>query len=90
MRCPTAATVHTHGVARFSPHERALLLSTPGIGPGVVQRLEGAGIHSLAQIRAMGVPGAVQHVCQHLGTMAWANRQGALTKALAQVRWSGA
>jgi len=70
---------------RFAPDERALLLATPGIGPGVILRLEGAGIHSFAQIRALGVRGTVLHVCEHLGTMAWANRQRALGKAFAAV-----
>ena len=71
--------------ARFAPDERALLLATPGIGPGVIQRLEETGIHSFAQIHELGVQGAVRHVCEHLGTMAWANRQRALSKALAAV-----
>lgn len=70
---------------RFAPDERAILLATPGIGPGVIQRLEEAGIHSFAQIHELGVQGAVRHVCRHLGTMAWANRQRALRKALAAV-----
>jgi predicted flap endonuclease-1-like 5' DNA nuclease len=71
--------------ARFRPEERALLLATPGIGAGVIKRLEETGIHSFAQIHEMGVQGAVRHVCEHMGTTAWANRRRALSKALAAV-----
>ena len=80
-----AMDCHAVDAARFAPDERRLLLSTSGIGPGVIQRLESAGIHSLAQIRALGVQGTVRQVCEHLGTMAWANRRGALDRALAHV-----
>ena len=80
-----AMDCHAEDAPRFAPDERRLLLSTPGIGPGVIQRLESAGIHSLAQIRALGVQGTVRHVCEQLGTMAWANRRGALDRALAHV-----
>lgn len=66
----------------FTPAERAALLATPGIGPGVIERLESAGIHTFEQMRAMGVHATVRHVCEHLGTKAWANRQRALRKAL--------
>lgn len=85
-----ASDRHVQGVARFAPDERRLLLSTPGIGPGVIQRLESTGIHSLAQIRALGVQDTVRQVCQRLGNLAWANRRAALNKALAQVRLPGA
>ena len=40
---------------------------------------------TVAQIRALGVRGTVLNVCEHLGTMAWANRQRALGKAFAAV-----
>lgn len=85
MHALNAMDCHPEDAARFAPAERRLLLSTPGIGPGVIQRLESAGIHSLAQISALGVQGTVRHVCEHLGTMAWANRRGALDRVLAHV-----
>lgn len=84
MHAVDAMDCQAEDAARFTPDERRLLLSTPGIGPGVIQRLESAGIHSLAQIRVLGVQGTVRHVCEHLGTMAWANRRGALNRALAR------
>lgn len=72
-------------VARFASHERARLLVATGIGPGVIQRLEEAGIHSFVQIQKLGVQGAVLQVHQRLGTKSLANRQRALSKALAAV-----
>ena len=71
--------------SRFAPHERARLLKATGIGPGVIQRLEEAGIHSFAQIQELGVQGTVLQVHLRLGTKALANRQRALIKALAAV-----
>ena len=73
----------------FAPHERASLLKATGIGPGVIQRLEEAGIHSFAQIQELGVQGTVQQVHLRLGTKALANRQRALIKALAAVEMPG-
>ena len=67
---------------RFAEHERRLLLSEPGIGPQVVQRLEGAGIHSLAQLREAGVPRAVMAVCGSVGSIGWANRRRPLERVL--------
>lgn len=75
--------------SRFAPHERARLLKATGIGPGVIQRLEEAGIHSFAQIQKLGVQGTVLQVYQRLGTQALANRQRALSKALAEVGMPG-
>jgi len=69
----------------FAPSERAVLLATPGIGPGVIDRLESAGIHTFEQMRTLGVSGTVHRVCEHLGSKAWANRQRALRKALLRI-----
>lgn len=68
----------------FSPHERAHLLRTPGIGPAVVLRLEESGIDSLARLRSLGVDAAVQLVSTRLAVTGWANRRGPLMKALQQ------
>jgi hypothetical protein len=78
------ATPHA-GASRFAEHERRLLLAEPGIGPQVVQRLEGAGIHSLAQLREAGVPRAVMAVCSSVGSIGWANRRRPLERVLERV-----
>lgn len=70
---------------RFADHERRLLLAEPGIGPQVVQRLEGAGIHSLAQLRESGVPRAVMAVCSSVGSIGWANRRRPLERVLDRI-----
>ncbi|MBK9363655.1 MAG: TfoX/Sxy family DNA transformation protein [Rubrivivax sp.] len=66
----------------FAAQERRRLLSTPGLGPRVIARLEAAGIESLVQLRAIGAEAAVARVCRQLGTQAWRNRLGALQGAL--------
>lgn len=66
----------------FDPIERAALLSSRGIGPSVLERLEQVGIDSLAKLRAIGVVAAVDEVCAMLGTPAWGNRRRALEDAL--------
>ncbi len=67
---------------QFVPDERRVLLSTPGIGPTVVRRLEAQGIASLQDLRHQGVDRVVDQVCAQLGTRAWANRRSALIAAL--------
>lgn len=67
----------------FNEHERRLLLATPGLGPVVVQRLEGAGVTSLAALRQRGVDRVVDQLCQAAGNAAWRNRRRALARALA-------
>jgi hypothetical protein len=70
--------------SRFPAPERRQLLGEPGIGPGVVERLERAGIHSLAQLRRMGVARAVAAICASMGSGAWANRHRPLERVCAR------
>jgi hypothetical protein len=74
---------------RFAPTERRLLLSVPGIGEGVVTRLEQAGIGSLARLRAIGVDEAVRAVESQLGRDAWSNRRRPLVQVLNVVQVRG-
>lgn len=69
---------------RFPDAERRLLLAERGIGQQVVERLEQAGLHSLEQLRTLGVPHAVLMVCASVGSIAWANRRKPLERALAR------
>lgn len=62
--------------------ERTVLLSSRGIGPSVLERLEQVGIDSLAKLRAVGAGAATDAVCEVLGTSAWGNRRRALENAL--------
>ena len=62
--------------------ERKLLLTVPGIGAGVIDRLESVGVHSLSELAALGSHTAVRRVCRQLGTNAWENRRRALDAAL--------
>ncbi|MBP6901231.1 MAG: helix-hairpin-helix domain-containing protein [Burkholderiaceae bacterium] len=71
---------------RFPAHERARLLAMPRIGPTVIQRLEQAGIASLARLQQIGVEAAVHAVCAQLGSVAWANRERALRSALDRLK----
>ncbi len=71
----------------FPSAERRLLLHTSGIGPKVLQRLEEAGIDSLAAIHAAGVDGVIEQVSRQMPGDAWRNRRGALGRALRA--WSG-
>ena len=66
----------------FAEHERRLLLSMPNVGPRVLERLEEAGIDSLARLSELGVEAAVAAVCANLATPAWANRRRALGRAI--------
>lgn len=58
------------------------MLTVPGVGPAVIERLESVGIHSLAELARLGPDKAVMRVCQQLGTRAWQNRRKALQGAL--------
>lgn len=69
--------------AAFCDAERRLLLATPGLGPVVVQRLETAGVTSLAALRQRGVDRVIDQLCREAGSPAWRNRRRALAKALA-------
>lgn len=66
----------------FPSIERKLLLTVPGIGTGVIDRLESVGVHSLSELAALGSHAAVHRVCRQLGTNAWVNRRRALDEAL--------
>ena len=63
---------------RFSPDERRLLLTTPGIGRLVVDRLEAAGFGSL---RCLCEAGA-ERVVEQAGSGTWLNRRRALVRAI--------
>lgn len=65
--------------ASFTPDERRLLLSMPGIGTVVVQRLEEAGYASLQALREAGAARVVQHAASH---PAWLNRRRAIERAI--------
>jgi len=69
----------------FSEDERQILLATRGIGGGVIERIECAGVHSLQQLRQLGVDAIVDRICQGTGNFAWRNRKRALLRALATV-----
>lgn len=69
----------------FCAAERRLLLATRGIGEGVIDRIEGAGVHSLRQLRDLGVDGVVERICDGVGNLAWRNRKRALLRALTAV-----
>ena len=67
----------------FCLAERHVLLTTRGIGLGVVDRMEWAGVHSLQQLRDLGVDAVVDRICNGVGNFAWRNRRRALLRALA-------
>jgi len=66
----------------FPADERRYLLGRPGIGPGVLARLEACGYASLAQLRAAGVDAVLEAITRTLGPDRWSNRRRALTRAL--------
>jgi len=66
----------------FNETERRHLLTSPGLGPVVVQRLEDAGVISMASLRRMGVDAVVLAMCQPGTNLAWCNRRRALRRAL--------
>lgn len=67
---------------RASSVPSALLLRTPGIGPGVIRRLEAVGVASLGELAARGVDEVVANICAQQRTPAWGNRRAALDRAL--------
>lgn len=66
-------------VPQFPPAERRLLLSVPGIGATVVQRLEQAGFHSLRALHEAGAQRVVERAGAH---PAWLNRRRAIERAI--------
>lgn len=70
----------------FDPADRVRLLAMPHIGPGVLERLEAAGILSLDSLRRVGVDRAVDLVCRQVGRPSWANRRKPLARALESLR----
>jgi len=79
-----AAAPINQGRTAFTDAERRLLLGSPGIGPGVISRLEALGYTSLGDLRQAGVDTVVARVCSGINTSAWANRKRALEKVLTQ------
>lgn len=69
-------------VKRFNALDRHLLAAEAGIGARVIERMEEAGFHSLAQLRAAGCAQVVDVVCRRLGSIAWRNRLRPLERAL--------
>jgi predicted flap endonuclease-1-like 5' DNA nuclease len=67
---------------RFSDAERRRLMTAPGIGPAVIERLEAVGIHTLAHLQALGGEQAARRVGEHLQKPGWANRGRVLQRAL--------
>lgn len=87
---PALALTADAGLAgRFPPKERGFLLTEPRIGQGVIERLEQAGVHSLAQLAALGPSAVVRRICEGQGSRAWANRHKALERALQRSRQIG-
>ncbi|MEK8052863.1 hypothetical protein AACH10_21610 [Ideonella sp. DXS22W] len=74
---------------RFPPSERGFLLAEPRIGQGVIERLEEVGVHSLAQLAALGPSVVVRRICEGQGSLAWSNRRRALERALQRSRQIG-
>lgn len=70
---------------RFNERERRHLLSTRGLGPTVVQRLEQSGIVSIDTLRTRGVDSVVAAMCQPGHNKAWLNRRRALLRAINQI-----
>lgn len=86
---PTAASDTPPDAFQFAPAERGFLMAEPRIGQGVIVRLEQAGVHSLAQLAALGPSVVVRRICEAQGTLAWSNRRRALERALQRSRQIG-
>jgi hypothetical protein len=69
---------------QFNRLERRHLLSSPGLGPVVVDRLERSGIASIERLRILGVDAVVESMCQPGHNRAWFNRRRALLRAVDQ------
>ena len=69
----------------FAAPDRHVLLTTRGIGPVVVERLEQAGFRSLQQLRDAGPEAVVAEMCAWQGSAAWGNRRRAIHRAIAMV-----
>lgn len=67
---------------RFDTGDRELLLRTPGIGPVVIERLEALGVHSLQQLRALGVERLIAIACDEAVRHGLVTRRRALLRAL--------
>lgn len=59
------------------------LLTTPKLGPLVLERLDAIGIRSLDGLRSFGVDEAIERICAQVGNCAWRNRRAALLGLLA-------
>ena len=69
-------------MATFPDFERRYLCGWPGIGDGVVSRIEQVGISSLSQLRHRGVEAVLERICAEQGHQAWRNRRRALQRAV--------
>jgi hypothetical protein len=78
----TPTRPHERRVHRFTGTDRALLASAAGVGNRVIERLEQAGYHTLAQMKAAGAGKVVDAVCSLLGSTTWRNRRRALERAM--------
>lgn len=76
-------TEREEAARRFSDAERRRLLTAPGVGPAVIERLEAVGIHTLAHLQTLGGEQAARRVGEHLQQPGWANRGRVLQRALA-------
>lgn len=82
MKPTTCKTQAPATPKRFAEPERRHLLTSRGLGPLVVQRLEEAGMVSIAALRHAGVDAVVLAMCQPGTNLAWRNRRRALRCAL--------
>lgn len=64
--------------AIMNQREARLICRWPQLGPTVVQRLEEAGLHSIAEVLAIGADEAVDRVCRRQGSSAFRNRAASL------------
>lgn len=80
--CSIGSVCINPGPHRFDARDRRRLLSQPGIGPGVLSRLEAAGVYSLKDIRSQGIDNVIARVERDLGPSAWSNRRRALARVV--------
>jgi hypothetical protein len=74
----------------FVAPEREALLVVPGIGAGVIARLEAAGFDSIDSLRRAGVDEVIRRVCAQTQAVAWGNRRRALARVVASLVPAGA
>lgn len=57
----------------FPAHEREAMLTLKGVGPTVLQRLEGIGFERLEDLRGAAPEVIVQQIAQMMRSTCWAN-----------------